>query len=288
MTLNAAALLLLQFLQGFIVGAGAVLPGISGGALCVSFGYYATMIEIISNPIKGVKKHLKTVLAFGIGWIAAFFVCAGMMGWLFAEFELEATLVFGGLIFGSMPSLFRDAKKDGLKKYSFTSYATALVVSSLLLMLCKTQIGAVTPNLLWYAFVGVLWALSLIFPGLNTTPVTVSLGLYDSWANGVAGFDLSVMLPWIAALALTAFALSRTVTGLINKHYCLVSHAMLGIVTSSTLMMLGDSIMSNDILAGITPWLILPLLVGGFVIATLLDDWSAKLKQKQAAQTNTK
>lgn len=282
MTVKAATLFLLQFLQGFIVGAGAVLPGISGGALCVSFGYYMTLIEVIADPIKGIKKHFKTVLAFGLGWVAAFFVCAGMMGWLFADFELEATLVFGGLILGSLPSLFRDAKKDGMKKGSFTSYAVAFILSAALLFLCQSGLGKVTPNIFWYALVGVLWAFSLIFPGLNTTPVTVSLGLYDSWASGVASIDLGVILPWITALLLTAFVLSRTVTGLIKKHYCLVAHAVLGIVTSSTLIMLYDSIMKNDILSGITPWLILPLFAAGFISAVLLDRWSVSLADKNS------
>lgn len=281
MKIKTVFLRLLQFLQGFIVGAGAVLPGISGGALCVSFGYYMTLIEVISDPIKGIRKHFATVLAFGIGWIAAFYVCAGLIGWLFADLEFEATLFFGGLILGSLPSLFADAKKDGMKKGGYWGFAAGFILSALLLAVFQTGVGRVQPNTLWYAFVGVLWGLSLIFPGLNTTPVSVSLGLYDSWANGIASFDLSVILPWIAALALTAFFLSRTVTGLIKKHYCTVAHTVLGIVTSSTLIMLSDAIRKTDILAGITPWLIVPLIAGGFAVAILLGKQSKNLKTQK-------
>ena len=53
---------LLYTLQGAIVGIGAILPGISGGVLCVVFGVYEPMMEFLSNPIKCFKKHLKILI----------------------------------------------------------------------------------------------------------------------------------------------------------------------------------------------------------------------------------
>ena len=40
----------LRVLQGMLVGVGAVLPGISGGVLCVVFGIYKPVMELLSNP----------------------------------------------------------------------------------------------------------------------------------------------------------------------------------------------------------------------------------------------
>lgn len=39
----------LRFLQGALIGLGAVLPGISGGVLCVVFGVYKTVMELFSH-----------------------------------------------------------------------------------------------------------------------------------------------------------------------------------------------------------------------------------------------
>ena len=36
---------LMKVLQGALIGLGAVLPGISGGVLCVIFGIYKTIME---------------------------------------------------------------------------------------------------------------------------------------------------------------------------------------------------------------------------------------------------
>ena len=48
--LNIKNLLLL--IQGAIVGTGAILPGISGGVLCVAFGIYEPMMALFSHPKK--------------------------------------------------------------------------------------------------------------------------------------------------------------------------------------------------------------------------------------------
>ena len=48
---------LLRLLQGAIIGAGAVLPGISGGVLCVVFGIYQPMMELLAHPFRMFKKY---------------------------------------------------------------------------------------------------------------------------------------------------------------------------------------------------------------------------------------
>ena len=42
---------ILRVIQGIIIGAGAILPGISGGVLCVVFGLYQPMVAVLAPPI---------------------------------------------------------------------------------------------------------------------------------------------------------------------------------------------------------------------------------------------
>ena len=58
---------ILWVVQGFIVGLGAILPGVSGGTLCYAFGIYDQILEVLSNPFKGIKKHFKMLVFVGIG-----------------------------------------------------------------------------------------------------------------------------------------------------------------------------------------------------------------------------
>ena len=53
---------LFQILQGALVGLGAVLPGISGGVLCVIFGIYKTIMEFLADPFRKLKTHLPKLL----------------------------------------------------------------------------------------------------------------------------------------------------------------------------------------------------------------------------------
>ncbi len=268
---------IIRFLQGFLVGSGAVLPGISGGALCMSFGYYLPMIEIISNP-KNIKKYLRLVIAFGLGWLVSFFVCAKLIGVFFEKYEFEATLIFGGLIIGSLPQLIKDANKNGVTKGCYIGLGCGFAFTSAL-MLCVTMFSAsLTPNAFWYAFNGVLWGLSLIFPGFNTTPITVSLGIYDAWASGVGAFDVSVLLPWLLALVVTAFVLSRTVSSLVKKHLATVSYVMIGVVSASTAVMLVQTITAQTF--DTVKIILIPVLIlTGAGLAFVLDKLTNKEKQ---------
>ena len=53
-------------IQGAIVGVGAILPGVSGGVLCVAFGIYEPMMALLTNPVKSFKTHYKMFLLFFI------------------------------------------------------------------------------------------------------------------------------------------------------------------------------------------------------------------------------
>ena len=44
---NAVLKSLLLAIQGAIVGTGAILPGVSGGVLCVAFGIYEPMMALL-------------------------------------------------------------------------------------------------------------------------------------------------------------------------------------------------------------------------------------------------
>ena len=59
--------LILRVLQGILIGVGAVLPGISGGVLCVVFGIYKPVMELLGSPFKRFKTHVPRLLPVIIG-----------------------------------------------------------------------------------------------------------------------------------------------------------------------------------------------------------------------------
>ena len=58
---------IIMVFKGVLVGFGAILPGVSGGTLCYVFGIYDQVLEILTAPIKGIKKHWLMLIFVGIG-----------------------------------------------------------------------------------------------------------------------------------------------------------------------------------------------------------------------------
>ena len=100
---------LLRLVQGFIIGAGGILPGISGGVLSVIFGIYRPVMEVLAHPLNGLRRHLSLLLPVGAGAILGFLCGGGLILVLFDRSEKLATCLFIGLILGTLPSLWAEA-----------------------------------------------------------------------------------------------------------------------------------------------------------------------------------
>ena len=59
---------IMRIVQGIIIGAGAILPGISGGVLAVVFGIYRPAMELLTHPRRALQRYWQMLLAVGIGW----------------------------------------------------------------------------------------------------------------------------------------------------------------------------------------------------------------------------
>lgn len=81
-----AAQWLLLFLQGAIVGTGAILPGISGGVLCVAIGIYEPLMELLSHPFQSLRKRYKMFIPLLCGGLVGFILLARAVEWFFFRF----------------------------------------------------------------------------------------------------------------------------------------------------------------------------------------------------------
>ena len=222
---------------GILVGGGAILPGISGGVLCVIFGVYRPLMEFLSNPVKNLKKHFMILLPLAIGWPVGFWGFARLTEWAMDRYELYTVWLFIGLIAGTFPALFKQAGAKGRTKFSWIWFGISFVLMFGLQALLKLQvIPAVQPNFFWYIFCGVLWGLSLVVPGMTSSSTLMAMGLYEGMNAGFSNLDIGVILPWILGLAGIVLLTSRLVTRLFEKHYSCFYHVVLGIVVATTVV----------------------------------------------------
>ncbi len=232
---------LLWIIEGIVVGCGAILPGLSGGALCAAFGMYRPIIEVLSGPRENLKKHWLMLGFFFLGVGVGFVGLAGVTEWLMEKSSELVTVAFVGFIIGTMPGLFRDAGQEKRSRGSYISMVAAFLLMLSLLFLLKTnQALALTEGFFAFLLCGLFWGLSFIVPGLSSSSLLLFFGLYQPMLLGIKSFDFSVLIPMGLGLIATVLLLSRVVAFAYKKHFSIVSHAVIGIVGATVVMIVPD------------------------------------------------
>ena len=263
---------IILIIQGILVGGGAILPGISGGVLCMTFGIYRPLMATLAHPFKNIKKYYQIFVPFLIGSIIGFFLFAKVVEILLSASAAIATWLFIGMIAGTMPSLFKDAGKKGQSGKSWGCFTVGLIVVFALMSFLNTGTTmTIAPNPWWYFLSGIIWGLSLVVPGLSSSTFLIFLGLYQPMTEGITNFDLSVILPLVAGIGLTAIAMAKFVNYLFDNHYSIVFHSILGIALAATLVIVPTEYLSTfDFIMSAVCFVV------GFIVTRFMDVYGEK------------
>ena len=230
---------LLWIVQGFIVGVGAILPGVSGGTLCYVFGIYDEVLEILTNPIKGIKKHWLMLIFVGIGGGLGFVGFAGVAEALLKWNTPLVLCVFIGLILGTVPELWRDSGAKGRSGSSIISFCVSFVFIAVLFYCCEHIWSISIPqNMIGYAICGVVWGLSFIIPGFSSSTLLLFFGIYGPMSAGIKSLDFAVIIPLGITMLATLLLLSRAMKTAFEKIHSIASHSVMGFVLATTMMLL--------------------------------------------------
>jgi putative membrane protein len=273
---------IVRVIQGAIIGAGAILPGISGGVLCVVFGIYRPMMAVLAHPFKNLKLYWKMFIPIAIGWAAGFVGLAGAIAKLLSLNAAAIVSLFVGLIAGTFPSLLREGAKNGKSKGMWIALAiSTIALLSFFYTLKLSTSTAVTPSFGWYLFCGALWGISLIVPGMSSSSLLMFLGLYQPMSAGIAALDFNVLIPFAIGIVATVLLLARLVNHLFDRHYGIAFYCVIGFVIASTIPIIPLSF---------TGWgeavLCIVAAVAGFAGSFFMDRWSGKLPNQDESETS--
>ena len=181
-------------LCGILIGAGAILPGVSGGVLAVVFDIYRPFMEVLTRPRKALPRYWKMLIPLGVGWCAGFMLFAKGIAAAITLSNAVTTWLFIGLIVGTVPSLFREAGKEGRSASAWGSFfLCAAAVFGGLFYVSRVVCVQVEPNFWWYNFCGALWGMGVVIPGMTSSSVMMALGLYRPMLEGLARLDFLVL-----------------------------------------------------------------------------------------------
>lgn len=257
---------LILLLQGAIIGTGAILPGVSGGVLCVAFGIYEPMMALFEHPIRSLKKHYGLFVPIIIGGLMGFVLLAKAVEIFFSAYASIAMALFSGLICGTLPGLF----KTSVERHStrgWTGFIVTMALAYVFFSIMKEGMGnSIAPNTGWYLFCGVVWGLSMIIPGLSSSSLLLFMGLYQPMAAGIGNLDMNVLFPLGVGFIVTVLLLARVMNRLLANHYAVVTKIILGFVIASIIMILPTTFISvTDIIISLLMFIV------GFWFANWMD-----------------
>ena len=270
---------LLGILKGAVIAIGALLPGISGGALCVIMGIYKPMMALLADPIHQFKKQIGFFWPIAVGMLVGTLGISRLLGDFLERSETAAIFLFIGLIVGTVPSLFREAGKEGRSIGSWVSMAVcAGAIFFSLFYVGKVICVTVEPNFWWYNFCGALWGMSLVIPGLTSSSVMMALGLYQPMLEGLARLDFLVLSACLPGMVLTILLLARLVSWFFRKHYSIAFHGIFGIVLASTLVIIPTSYVGawEIVLSAVC-------CIGGFLLAYFMARLDRRIQENGRA-----
>lgn len=269
-------------ITGALIGVGAILPGVSGGAFCAAFGIYRPMMDFFAHPTKNFKKNLRFFIPVGIGAAVGFIALAGLVSWLLSLEGVGPMVIafFVGCIGGTLPALYKEANgsKWNVFHYLLLAASAALTVWALLSMdnVDNMQHLLDDPHSLTYLITwlvcGVIFALGSIVPGMSPSSIIMYAKLYQPMTEGISSFNMGILLPFILGVVLCIVLFSKLISWLFDRAGSSMFSFIIGVVIASTAL-----VAHSQVIAPLMAAFSLAELIGvvvcaivGFVLVVLL------------------
>lgn len=234
----------LRFLKGMVIGAGTILPGVSGGALTAVFGLYEPIVNFLSDIKKDFWNNFLFFIPIGLGGLFGVFSLAAPIEYGLKFYPVHILWGFIGAIIGTLPSLYSEAGKKGRTFKHLIITILTVILSFYILFYIKKNLDIEFPkNIMTWIFSGSVFGSGLIIPGLSTSNFLIYLNLYLDLIHSIKTFDFSVLLPLGISAVLTVILFAKLMKKIINKAYAIVFHIIFGIVISSTIMIAPETVL---------------------------------------------
>lgn len=257
---------IINYFKGIAIGAGAILPGISSGVLCVIFGIYEKLLNSVLNFFSDIKNNFHFLCPIILGILCGTILFGNVLQYLFVAFPNQTSFVFIGLILGSIPKLLKEVHTKHSFKLSYISYLFfALLLGILSVILEKNLPLQSMTNFSYFYLIlcGFTMSVGIVVPGVSSTIILMLLGVYSTYLSSVSALYFPILIPMGIGLILGAFLFMKITKFLLEHFYTQTFYAIIGFTLGSIFVLYPG--FSFDI-TGIISIL---CLVVGFIIANM-------------------
>ncbi len=226
-----------DFFKGIAIGAGAILPGISSGVLCVIFGIYETLLNCALNFFKNIKYNFKILFPIALGCFCGILLFGNILKYIFYAYPLQTKFVFIGLILGSIPELIKKACTKQTFKKQYLIYLTLSFLVGVSLVLLENHLNfASSVKEYSYPFIilcGFLMSAGVIIPGISSTLILMLLGIYDAYLVSVASLYLPLLIPLAIGLGIGSIICMKLIKFLLDNFHTQTFFCIIGFTIGS-------------------------------------------------------
>ena len=231
-----------NFLKGLAIGAGAILPGISSGVLCVIFGIYEKLLDSVLNFFTDVKTNFKFLLPIFMGTLIGIFIFSKFLNFLFYAYPIQTNSIFIGLILGSIPSLIKEShKKEKFKAGYLIFTIIAFIIGIITVLLEKNSLVYYNTNPTSYIYLflsGFIMSMGIIIPGVSSTIILMLLGIYQTYLVSISNMYFPVLIPMILGILLGSFVFMKITKFLLDNCYIQTFYTIFGFTLGSIFVLL--------------------------------------------------
>lgn len=256
----------INFIKGILIGIGALLPGLSGGALAAIFGIYEPFINFASNIKKDFMSNMKFFMPVIFGGLFGIFILSHVLSYLLERNLAEISIFFVGCMLGIFPNLVKQAGAKGREPIHLLITVTVAIGAFLLLSKPFDSTGAIIPAAIGtgtWIMSGSLIGLGITFPGLSPSNFLMYLNLYYPLNIAISQLNFSILIPVVIGGILAVILTAKLVAYLLKVAYQIIYHVILGLVLTSTVLILPREF-NSPLLIGIC-------LFAGLVVGKLMS-----------------
>ena len=274
---------LARLIKGIVIALGFILPGISGGVLAAILGIYERMIGFLAHPFKDFKENVLYFIPVAIGMLLGIGLFSYPIEYLLENYQVFVLWSFAGAIIGTIPSLLKESTRESDRdKIDLAWFWTTFIISGIGLYALNFVVGTLTPSFFNFILAGSLLALGVLVPGLSPSNLLLILGLYAPMLTGFKTFDLfGTFLPIGIGAGATLIIFSKLMDYALNNYHSRVYHSIIGIVLSSTILILIPNAGNTESIQYIGLSLVNYVLISFFfALGIWMGIWMSKLEDK--------
>ncbi len=243
---------LLHVVRGFAMGAGNIVPGVSGGTIALVFGIYERLIASVRAGSKaltllargdtaGFRDWMRAVewsflIPLGIGMLVSVVALASLLQTYLEQQPEHMAALFTGLVVGSVVVAWWLLRRPGA--IHLVVIVAVGVVTFLLLGIRggadEESVGQAVDPSLWAFFIAGLIAISaMILPGISGSFLLVIMGMYAPVLAAVTDRQVVELGVFMVGAVVGLAALSQILHAALQRWHDLVLAALIGLMAGS-------------------------------------------------------